>query len=90
MVSDLKRLNARKVQMNFSIDPELFMRLCDFMKNNGRGSRSGVLTLLINMLVCSSDEARQLLVRMRPEHVGMIKHVGMNVAVMLKEIEERK
>jgi hypothetical protein len=83
--ADLGHLNARKVQLNFTVDPKLFVRLDNFIKNNNSGSRSSVISLLIELLVSDEQAAKVLAAEMRPEQIGTVKHVGANVAAVLRE-----
>jgi hypothetical protein len=83
-----QHLAARKVQLNFSVSPDLFVRLDDFIKNNNSGSRSSVLSLLITMLVSGEADAKMLARHLRPEQLGVVKRIGGSVAVVLRERED--
>lgn len=85
--SDLQHLNARKVQMNFSIDPELFVRFCDFVKTKNSSSRSSVLAMIIKMFVGSPEEIKAYAKGLRPAQVEMMKGFGTSIAIALREIE---
>jgi metal-responsive CopG/Arc/MetJ family transcriptional regulator len=85
MDGTMGHLAARKVQLNFTISPDLFVRLDNFIDNNNYGSRSGVLSLLITMLVSNEEDAKMLARHLKPEQLGVVKHIGESVAVVLRE-----
>ena len=84
MLSVMDKLKARKVQMNFTIAPDLFDKLSKYVETAHGSSRSAVINLLIKLLVSEPFEAGTL--DLDREEMAMLEKLGGNVAAVLRKV----